>query len=202
MNVSKRTAVLIVDLQKGLTLEGGINFYPTAEEMMPQVCAQLKRMRELGAQLVYVWSKNVNSAGLTAAPHAINPELSGRNLSSLMNAVDDSMLELDDRLPIDPEQDVILNKFTYSAFWHTPLLEILEQKGIENVLVCGIKTNVCCRATAIDAVSHCFKTYMISDMTSTNNDEIKAYHLAEMDKYFAKVIDSGEVIRRLEAGEF
>ena len=202
MNVSKKTAVLIVDLQKGLTLEGGMNYYPTASEMMPRVCTQLAKMRELGAQLIYVWSKNVNSAGLTAAPHSINPELSGRNLSGLMRPDDLSVLELDDRLPIDPERDILLNKFTYSAFWHTPLLEILEQLGVENVLVCGIKTNVCCRATAIDAVIHCFKSYMIRDMTSTNNDEIKEYHLAEIDKYFAKVIDSDEVIRRLQEHTF
>lgn len=202
MNVSKKTAVLIIDLQKNLTLKGGINYYPTAAEMMPRVCAQLEKMRELGAQLIYVWSRNAHSAGLTASPHSINPELSGRNLSGMMNPNNISGLELDDRLPIDPIRDILLNKFTYSAFWHTPLLEILEQLGVENVLVCGIKTNVCCRATAIDAVSHCFKTYMIRDMTSTNNEEIKAYHLAEIDKYFAKVIDSDEVIRRLQGHTF
>ncbi len=202
MNVSKKTAVIVVDLQKSLTLEGGLNYYPTAGEMMPRVCEQLEKMRDLGAQLIYVWSKPVNSSGLTATPHSINPELSGRNMSKLDGADNAEGLELDDRLPIDPDRDILLNKFTYSAFWNTPLQEILEQKGIENVLVCGIKTNVCCRATAIDAVSHCYKTYMISDMTSTNNDEIKAYHLAEMDKYFAKVIDSNEVIRRLRENEF
>lgn len=202
MNVSKKTAVLIVDLQKGLTVEGGANYYPTATEMMPRVCTQLAKMREAGAQLIYVWSKPVHSSGLTAAPHAINPELSGRNLSKSFSADNIAALELDDRLPIDPEQDILLNKFTYSAFWGTPLLEILEQLGVENVLVCGIKTNVCCRAAALDAVSHCFKTYMISDMTSTNNEEIKTYHLAEIDKYFAKVIDSEEVLRRLHVHEF
>ena len=69
-------------------------------------------------------------------------------------------------------------------------------------LVSGIKTNVCCRQTAIDSVSHNFKTFMISDLTSTNNEEIKAFHLNEINRYFAKVIDSAEVIRRLDSGEF
>lgn len=39
-------------------------------------------------------------------------------------------------------------------------------------------------------------------MTSTNNEEIKAYHLAEMNKYFAKVLDSAEVLERLDSGAF
>ncbi len=198
MNVSKKTAVLVVDLQNSLTREGGSNYYPTAAEMMPRVCTQLAKMREAGAQLVYIWTKAGASSGLTCRAHYYNPELSGR----LMPVSDESAMELDDRLPIDPAQDIILRKFTYSAFWGTPLLELLEQRGIENVLVCGIKTNVCCRQTMIDAVSHGFRTYMLRDMTSTNNEKIKAYHLVEMDKYFAKVLDSDEAIRRLNAGEF
>lgn len=198
MNVSKKTAVVVVDLQKSLTREGGSNYYPTATEMMPRVCTQLAKMRELGAQLIYIWTKAGASSGLTCRAHYYNPELAGR----LMPLSDESWMELDDDLPIDPEQDLIIRKFTYSAFWGTPLLKYLEQLGVENVLVCGIKTNVCCRQTMIDSVSHGFKTFMIRDMTSTNNDEIKAFHLAEMDKYFAKVLDSDEVIERLKAGVF
>lgn len=198
MNVGKKTAVLIVDLQNSLTREGGANYYPTAGEMMLHVCTQLKKLRDEGAQLVYIWTKEGESSGLSCRAHLYNPELSGR----LMPISDEHWMELDDRLPIDLEQDLILRKFTYSAFWGTPLLKILEQKGIENVLVCGIKTNVCCRQTILDSASHGFRTYMLRDMTSTNDEEIKTYHLEEIDKYFAKVLDSDEAIRRLHDGEF
>ena len=61
---------------------------------------------------------------------------------------------------------------------------------------------MCCRQTAIDSASHGFKTYIVRDMTSTNNNEIKEYHLAEMDKYFAKVLDSSEVLERLKDHRF
>lgn len=42
---------------------------------------------------------------------------------------------------------------------------------------------------------------MISDMVSTNTQEISEYHLEEINRYFAKVLDSEEVVRRLECGE-
>lgn len=84
----------------------------------------------------------------------------------------------------------------------TGLNEVLRKKGVENVLVCGVKTNVCCRATATDAYSHRFRTYMISDMLGTNTAQINDFHLQEMTKYFAKAITSEEAIRRLQAGEF
>lgn len=198
MKVSKKTALLVVDLQKSLTIEGGNNYYATAGEMMSRVAENINLMREKGVLIIYIWTKTHLSSGLTTAAPAINPDLEGR----IMGPKTDEMLELDDRLTYLPEKDILVCKHTYSAFWGTPLLNILCQNGIENVLVCGIKTNICCRQTAVDSASHGFKTYIIRDMTSTNNDEIKAYHLAEMNKYFAKVLDSAEVLERLDTNQF
>lgn len=198
MKVSKKTAIIAVDLQKSLTMPGGNNYYETATEMMDRVAENLNKMREKGALIIYIWTKTQLSSGLTCAAPAINPDLEGRVLSKKT----DEMLELDDRLRVVPEKDLVICKHTYSAFWGTPLLEALEQNGIENVVVCGIKTNICCRQTVVDSASHGYKTYIIRDMTSTNNEEIKAYHLAEMNKYFAKVLDSAEVLERLDSGTF
>ena len=64
--------------------------------------------------------------------------------------------------------------------------------------MCGVKTNVCCRATAFRPSAYRFRTYMISDMLGTNTKEINDFHLAEMTKYFAKAISSDEVCERLK----
>lgn len=196
MLVGKKTALLCVDLQKNLTMEGGGNYYLTAAEMMPRMTECIRLFRERGAQIIYIWTNPHASSGLTANGPKVNPELAGRLVPHPAWGQ-----ELDDRLEILP-QDLVIRKFTYSAFWQTPLLEKLQQGGIENVLVCGIKTNVCCRQTLIDAVSHNYRTYLISDLTSTNNEKIKAFHLDEINRYFAKVIDSKETLRRFDAGEF
>ncbi len=137
-------------------------------------------MREKGALIIYIWNQDAALIGLTCAAPAINPDLEGGVLSKKT----DEMLELDDRLRVVPEKDLVICKHTYSAFWGTPLLEALEQNGIENVVVCGIKTNICCRQTVVDSASHGYRTYIIRDMTSTNNEEIKAYHLAEDEQIF------------------
>lgn len=200
MRAEKKTALIVVDMLKGLTVEGGYNYYPTAGKMMEDgFVEKIKKIREKGGLIIYICSSGRTMTGFTATPHSINPELAGRDLSAI--PYDESWDEFDDRLEIT-EKDIIVRKHTYSAFWGTPLLRILQQNGVENVLVCGIKTNVCCRQTAIDSVSHGYKTFVVSDMTCTNNDEIKAYHLDEFDRYFAKVIDSREVVDRLEHGKF
>lgn len=197
MKMDTRTALIVVDLQKMLTMPDGDNFYETAAEMMPRVVECIDKFRELGALIVHVYTKYSVSSGVTASAKMVNPEMDGRVIK-----MPEEGLEIDDRIHIHFDKDVVVRKFSYSAFLKTPLLGILQQRGIENVLICGIKTNVCCRQTAIDSVSHGFKTYMIRDMVSTNTAEISAYHLDEINRYFAKVIDSAEVIRRLESGEF
>jgi len=200
MKVERKTALVVVDMLKGLTVEGGYNYYPTAKRMMEDgFTDKIEEMRENGCKIIYICGSGKTMTGFTASPHSINPELAGRDLSAV--PYDESWGEFDDRLNI-AEEDVIVRKHTYSAFWGTPLLQILQQSGVENVLVCGIKTNVCCRQTAIDSVSHGYKTFVVSDMTCTNNDEIKEYHLDEFNRYFAKVLDSEEVISRLKTGKF
>ena len=72
---------------------------------------------------------------------------------------------------------------------------------MENVLVCGVKTNVCCRATVNDAYSHGFRTFIISDMTATNTPELNAFFVEDMAKYFASAVTSEQVFQMLENGE-
>ena len=197
MRIGKKTALLVVDLQKLLTLPGGDNYYETASEMMPRTAERIDQFREHGALIVHIYTKYSTASGVTASAKSVNPEMAGRIIKMPPDG-----LEIDDRIHIVPDQDIVLRKYSYSAFLKTDLTQILQQFGVENVLVCGIKTNVCCRQTAIDSTSHGFRTYMIRDMVCTNTEEISAYHLDEIDQYFAKVIDSGEVLRRLECGEF
>jgi len=193
-----KTAVLVIDMQKDFTLPEGKFYYPeTTGVMMETFVPKLDRMRDLGALIVIVYTAH------PADSEEVNPELTrmfkdGKK-AALVEGSEGS--KLDDRLIVHPE-DILFRKNVPSAFFQTDLDKVLRDRGIENVLVCGVKTNVCCRATATDASSYRFKTFMISDMLGTNTIEINDFHLAEMTKYFAKAIDSDEVYRRLEEGIF
>ncbi len=194
-----KTAVLVIDMQKDFTRPDGKFYYPeTTGVMMPTFAPKLNRMRELGALVVIVYTAH------PADEKEVNPELTRmfRNGKKASLVQGSEGAELDEEIPYDPEKDILFRKFVPSAFFGTNLADILRERGVENVLVCGVKTNVCCRATATDAASHRFRTYMISDMLGTNTRAINEFHLAEMTKYFAAAIDSDEVCRRLESGAF
>ena len=194
-----KTDVLVIDMQKDFTRPEGRFYYPeTTGEMMKTFPEKLNKMRDLGALVVIVYTAH------PADEKEVNPELTrmfrdGKKASLVEGSAG---AELEERIPYDPERDIMFRKFVPSAFFGTNLAEILRERGVENVLVCGVKTNVCCRATATDASAYRFRTYMISDMLGTNTKEINDFHLAEMTKYFAKAISSDEVCERLKNGVF
>lgn len=194
-----KTAVLIIDMQKDFTEPEGRFFYPeTTGVMMETFPDKINRMRDLGALIVVVYTKHPQDQ------EEINPELTrmfrdGKKASLVAGT---KGAELDERIPYQEGKDLLWQKYVPSAFFGTDLDRVLREQGVQNVLICGVKTNVCCRATATDAYSHKFRTYMISDMLGTNTARINEFHLAEMTKYFAKAITSDEVMERLKKGEF
>ena len=68
-------------------------------------------------------------------------ERDGRGLDAWM-----PMLE-----PVDNEEVVI--KRHASAFFGTELVSYLTLKGVDTLVVCGVSTSGCIRATALDALS-------------------------------------------------
>lgn len=51
------------------------------------------------------------------------------------------------------------------------LLPFLQARGIENVYVCGVATDYCVKATAVDAAKNGFNTFLISNAVAGVNPE-------------------------------
>lgn len=62
------------------------------------------------------------------------------------------------RKGMDPELD------GYSGFAGTDLGERLRQLGVRRVFICGLATDYCVKATAIEAVRNGFETYVLTDL--------------------------------------
>jgi isochorismate hydrolase len=74
-------------------------------------------------------------------------------------------------------QDSIIPKNTYSAFHRTNLEEKLRDKGITDLIIGGVMTNLCCETTARDAFVRDFRVFFLADGTSTVSEE---FHLAAL----------------------
>jgi isochorismate hydrolase len=75
------------------------------------------------------------------------------------------------------EEDSIIPKTTYSAFHKTNLEEKLKDKGITDLVIGGVMTNLCCETTARDAFVRDFRVFFLADGTSTVSED---FHLATL----------------------
>lgn len=57
----------------------------------------------------------------------------------------------------------------YSGFDGTGLDEALRARGIDRIFVCGLATDYCVKATALDAKRHGFETFVLTDAVAAVN---------------------------------
>ena len=81
-----------------------------------------------------------------------------------------------------------MSKRRYSAFFATDLALFLREQQIERVIVAGVKTNVCIRATVQDAFAHGFAVVVPREATNSNRPHLAAASLEDIDRYFGAVV--------------
>ena len=85
-------------------------------------------------------------------------------------------------------RDRLIGKRRYSAFFATDLALFLREQKIERVILAGVKTNVCIRATAQDAFANGFDVVVPREATNSNRPHLAEASLEDIDRYIGKVV--------------
>ncbi|XP_022139321.1 nicotinamidase 2-like isoform X2 [Momordica charantia] len=85
--------------------------------------------------------------------------------------------------------DEVIRKNTYSAFRNTPLEDCLRAKGVEEVIVTGVMTNVCCETTAREAFVRGYRVFFSTDATATADEDLHEATLKTLAYGFAYLVD-------------
>lgn len=90
------------------------------------------------------------------------------------------------------ERDIVIEKMKPSGFYGTPLAGYLIDLGVDSIVVCGVATSGCVRATVVDAVSLNFKTAVIEECTFDRCEASHWVSLFDMDCKYADVLSLEE----------
>jgi maleamate amidohydrolase len=92
----------------------------------------------------------------------------------------------------------MLTKQYPSAFFGTSLAATLTAMGVDTVLLTGLSTSGCVRASCVDAMSHGFVTVVVSDAVGDRAPEVHDANLFDMSAKYADLATADEAIAWLE----
>lgn len=96
---------------------------------------------------------------------------------------------------LQPEAgETVVTKQFASAFFGTSLAAILSDKGIDTLLITGMSTSGCVRATALDALQHGFAPFVISDACGDRHAAPHSANLFDLQAKYAEVISEEQAI--------
>jgi maleamate amidohydrolase len=93
--------------------------------------------------------------------------------------------------------EIVLSKQYPSAFFGTSLASTLTARGIDQVILTGLSTSGCVRATCVDAVSHGFRTAVVADACGDRHPGPHEANLFDMGAKYADVVSEAEALSYL-----
>ena len=92
----------------------------------------------------------------------------------------------------------VITKQYASAFFDTGLADTLRQQHIDTLIIVGVSTSGCIRASAVDAVQHGFVPLVVRQSVGDRNAAAHQANLRDLEAKYAEVIDEADAIDYLE----
>jgi nicotinamidase-related amidase len=101
--------------------------------------------------------------------------------------------------PLPREKQIL--KHRYSAFYNTDLETILRVQKIEDLVITGVMTNMCCESTARDAYFRDYRVFFLADGTGSISEEMHVASLLSLAFGFAHVTTVDQILHEVQANQ-
>ena len=192
LRLGRRAALIVVDVtyaftgSEGLSLEEAIEEYSTACGpaswiAVPKISQLIEIFRSLGLPIIFTRGSPPDT------PFA------GRAIKSKLPPDTDQRSNEFPEAVMPRQGEWVLQKTKASAFFMTPLPVYLVKQAVDTLVVCGVSTSGCVRATTVDACSHGFTTFVVDDCCFDRSEFAHAANLFDMDAKYASVLSLDEI---------
>jgi len=120
-----------------------------------------------------------------------------RKVRGLRHFVDDDPLGLPMPEVAPLPGEVVVTKQYASGFFGTTLASTLTSLAVDTVVVVGVSTSGCVRATTLDALQHGFRPVVVRQAVGDREPGPHEANLFDLQAKYADVLDEDEVVRRL-----
>ena len=199
-----RTALLVVDMQRGFLDPGAAMEVPEARAIVPVVADLIARFR--ASRLPVAFSQFVYSPAAPLLVGDLHPEHRpaapgaatgfGRPSSSCLEG--DPSVEVVTALAPAPGE-LAVRKHWYDAFAGTPLDGALRARGVRSLVVTGTMTDICVLATVVGAFNREYRVTVVEDGVATLWPEIQRATLDIIRRAYGRVVPAKVVADEMAA---
>jgi len=177
---AKETAIIVVDMQNDFVDPNGKLTVPTARETIPAIKKLLDKARNANVKIFYTqdWHRKDDIEFSIWGEHAVEGTWGAEII--------------DDLKPRD--EDILIKKLRYDAFFGTPLDHLLRIYGIKNVVIVGTVANICVLHTAGSAALRGYKVIIPMDGISAITEFDLYTTLRQIDFLYKGVITKVDYI--------
>lgn len=90
--------------------------------------------------------------------------------------------------------EYVVRKRRYSGFFATDLDLLLREAGVTRIVMVGVKTHVCVRATAQDAFGYGYDVIIPREAVGSNYTHLHEASLEDMERYMGQVVSFEEAL--------
>lgn len=185
-----RPAILVIDFSLAFTR--GRGDFPGGD-FAPELAATRRLLDSARAR-----DLPIAYTTISYAPHMRDAGLWAVKVPWLTHCREGSeLVRIDPALDPRAHEVVLVKKFP-SAFFGTPLDEMLKEWRIDTLILAGCTTSVCVRATALDAMQHGYRTLVAAEAVGDFNAALHAVHLADIGSRYADVMPVEQLLLYLE----
>ncbi len=184
----KAVALLVIDMQKFFLDSSMPTFTEGGLAIIPNIKMLINAFRNAGRPVIF--TKHVHHPGKIDAG-IMEWWWEGMCIEGTPES------DVHDELKPLPSEKVV-SKHRYSAFYNTDLETILRCLKIEDIVITGIMTNMCCESTARDAYYRDYRVFFLADCTGSVNEQMHLASLLNLAFGFAKITSAAEIRSAIE----
>lgn len=186
-----KTAFLIIDMQKDFCLPGAPFEVKGAITVVPYIKRALDACRIHRIPIIHVFRYyRADGSDVELTRYDDFMKAGGGCVQGTTGAE-----ILDELKPIEGEYLII--KQRWSAFFQTELDGLLKRLGVDQIVVTGVQTPNCIRATVWDANSFDYEVIVLTDGTGAKTAEVHNANLIDMESIGIELMTTDELIKSL-----
>lgn len=192
---AEKCALLVIDMQDEFVKPYWSPYWvPEATRRVPQIKRLIEHCRNRKIPVIFtVYSKTHQYLDRPITLPQMPSRFPDLNIDQSLFFVTGTVWH--ELVPMNDE--IIIHKSSYGAFFETPLETILKNLGKDTVIISGTLTNYCCSTTARQAYERSFKVVFGSDVTAAHFPEFHEVELKILRRGFAKVMSLDQLLEKL-----